>query len=109
MRIKVEELVASLQPLKTLFNKEVPVGIGFHLSKTIKTIEDNIKFYDESRNNLIKKYGEELDDGSFNMPIESKDDFQKEFRGLLDSEVEINAEPISISKLEGITMTPADL
>jgi hypothetical protein len=109
MKITLETLVASLTPLRSLFSKEIPVSVGFHISKTIKGIEDNMKIYDESRSSLIKKYGTENEDGTFTVPPKSVPKFDKEHKELLNTEIDIQADQISISKLGDITMTASEI
>lgn len=109
MKIKLEKLVASLEPLRNLFSKEIPISIGFHISKTIQAIEENMKLYDESRTALVKKYGKENKDGTFNIPPKSVKEFEAEHQELLNTEVELQAEEISIARLGDVKMSSSDV
>ena len=109
MKLKLETLVSSVTPLRTLFSKEIPVSVGFNISKTVKAIEENIKIYDESREALIKKYGTENEDGTYTVPPKAVKKFEAEHRELLETEVDLQADQISIEKLGDIKMSASEI
>ena len=117
MKIKNEVLVNSVQVLRKLNNAELPVRVSYKLAKNIKSIDKELKIYEEEKQKLINKYGEKdeegklktKEDGSIN--ITDTENWNKDIKELLDIEAEINIEKINIDELakSDLKLTPAEL
>lgn len=57
MKIKVEDLVFSLSKLTELSKVDLPVKLGYRVSKNIKKIKDEVITVQEKQIELIKKRG----------------------------------------------------
>lgn len=132
-----EELINSQLGLnKILVSSEegkVPFKVGFKTSKLLKKIDPEIKEFQEKQLELLKKYGTEVmeevkgPDGSVIM--EEKDGvqvpttkptgnynlganveiFNKEYKDLLSSEVELNALAFTVNELENIVLSVKEI
>lgn len=109
MKIKLKQLVGSNTALGNLFNADIPVATGFQLGMIIEEIQSHLKRFDEMRDTLVKKYGKEQKDGAFIIPEKQVPVADKELDDLLNTEVEISTEAISISKLGEINVKPIDM
>jgi hypothetical protein len=91
--------------------------LALQISRLLKEGEREIQNFNEVRTNLINKYGEKDENGELitdenknckilNDKIET---FSKELNELVDMEIEINSNKISIADLENMDFTPADM
>lgn len=117
IELKVGELVNSTEALQKLSQKELKAKLAWQVSKLLKAADKELQEFNETRMNLIKKYGEkdengELitdDKGNCKIPEEVTVDFSNELNDLVEAEIEINANKIKIDDLENIDFTPNEM
>lgn len=115
--IKLSDLVNSTETLRKLSQKDFKAKLAWTIARLLKSAESEIQSFNDTRMNLIKKYGEkdengELvtdDKGNCKIPPEALNDFNVEFNELTNSEVEINANKIKMELLEDLDFTPSDM
>ena len=101
MLIKLAQLKNLEAPLSKLMDQHVPVKTSFKLSKVLKQVASELQDLEESRQKLIKTYGE-LNEEAQTISITDPAkliDFQKEYSELLNVEIELNYDPLSIEAL----------
>ena len=97
MVIKRGELKQVEESLKKLLNKELPLAAAYLLSKTVKTIEEELAGIEDTRKKLVSKYGVKVEgDGRIVVPPDKMPEFLKEFDLLLDTDLELNYSPIPL-------------
>jgi hypothetical protein len=107
MKIKLSSLLAKKEALIQLVNKQLPVRASFKLGKTVRLINTELSEYEKVRTDLVKKYGKETENGDFTVIKDTPEmkSFQEELSQILDEEIEIDIQPISLSDLgEEITI-----
>lgn len=109
MKIKLKQLVSSIDALKNLCNERIPLSVSFELGVLIEDSEHNLKIFDETRNNFIKKIGKEQKDGSYKIEDKDTPSVEKEMADLLNIEINLSIEPIKISTLGEIDIKPVDM
>ena len=117
INVKLSELLDSTETLKKLSQKDFKAKLAWSISRLLKAAEQEIQEFNDTRMNLINKYGEKGDDGQLvtddkgNCRIvpESIQEFSNELNELINTEVEINANPIDIELLEDLEFTPAEM
>jgi len=117
INVKISELLDSTETLQKLAKKDFKAKLAWSIARLLKAAEKEIQEFNETRMNLIKKYGEknengELvtdDKGNCKIDSDSMNEFTNELNELLKTEVEINANPIDIALLEDINFTPSDM
>ena len=117
IKVKLSELLDSTETLKKLSQKDFKAKLAWSISRLLKAAEQEIQEFNDTRMNLINKYGEKGDDGQLvtddkgNCRIvpESIQEFSNELNELINTEVEINANPIDIELLEDLEFTPAEM
>ena len=117
INITLEQLVNSTEGLRGLSQKSLKARPAYSIAKILKAAEAEITSFNETRMNLIRKYGEkdennELksdDNGNVRIPPEVLDDFNKELQELLGTEVEINANKIRIDDIGDVEFTAAEM
>jgi len=115
--MKLSTIINAQQSLTKLANSDLPVKIAYSLSKTIQKLSVEFKAFDEARNKLFEKYGEEIEEktktGQPNrykkIKNENIEEFQKEINKLLDLEVEVDFKKIKVSNLEKVNLSAIDL
>lgn len=109
MKIKLQQLwdvqQGSLSALASA--KQINAKAAYRISKIIKKLSDEIKDLNDSRNNLIKKYGEEKE-GSVVVSKDKTKEFIEEFNDLLKTEIEVSIEKLPFECVESIQLTPID-
>ena len=115
--ITLEQLINSTDGLKGLSQKSLKARSAYAVSKIIKAADAEMTTFNETRMELIKKYGEKGEDGEVksdengNVRIlpESLNDFNKELQELLKTPVEINANKIRMEDIDNVEFTPAEM
>ena len=101
---QTEEGVKTLS--QGILKQKMSLKLKVYLQRLSTTIAADIKLYEEARQELFKKYGEEKD-GVITIPTEKIGDFTKEQTDLLTAEKNIDVASIwgtdlSLDKLENI-------
>ena len=115
--IKLEQLVNSTDGLKGLAQKSLRARPALAVAKILKAADAEMTTFNETRLNLIKKYGDKDENGevkqdekgNVHIPNEALDDFTKELKEVLDTPIEINANKIKMSDVENVEFTPAEM
>lgn len=115
--VKLEELVNATEGLKGLSQKELKARCAYVVGKILKSADAEIQSFNETRMELIKKYGEkdengELkteENGNVRIPPEQMEAFSRELRELLDTTVEISANKIKMDDIGDVKFTPAEM
>ena len=115
--VKISDLLNSTETLQKLAQKDFKAKLAWSIARLLKAAETEIQSFNETRMNLIKKYGEKDENGELvtddkgNCKIENEniDEFTKELNELIETTVEINANKIKMDLLEDIDFTPSDM
>ncbi len=109
MNVKLVTLINSKEALQKLIEKELPVKTAFKLNKVVKLISPELENFEEQRVKLIKKYGTSDQDNNITVSPNNLDEFGAQLNDLLNMDVNINFEPISLSELGDVTISTKDL
>lgn len=102
-----------ISSLNSILNLPLPARDAYRLGVAAKQIQERVTIYEQTRQNLIKKYGETTETPQKEIVIKVKaeniDAFTKELEPLLEETLELSMEPISIdmvgdNKLNAIDM-----
>ena len=117
IKVKIADLLNSTETLQKLSQKDFKAKLAWQVARLLKNAEGEIQSFNETRMNLIKKYGSkdengELvtdDKGNCQIISDEVETFTNELNELLNTEVDINANKIDIELLEELEFTPADM
>jgi hypothetical protein len=110
MIFKLAELYALTRSLPKLTQKELPIKTSFKLLKFLKRSSEEIEIAEKTRIKLVEKYAKERKDGEeMKVADENREKFQEEFSSLIEEEVNIDFELISIEELGNISVSAMDL
>lgn len=116
MKVTLEQLVVAggtadaPGPLSQLMDvKDFSVRVCYRLAKLAKLVAGELATFETAKNKLVGQYGTKNPDGPgeiINQGDENWDEFAKEYRVLLDEEVELDVEPVVLPP-EATGATPA--
>lgn len=122
MKIKLREIVKTGQTksdtgLLKLLQMDLPAKPAYRLGRLLDGITSEMKRVNKVRDMLLKKYGEQtmvMENGKVvNKDIKVKEEFletyNKEMNQLLDTEVELWYNPMSLSELGDVSLAPIDM
>ena len=117
IKLKIGDLVNSTEALQKLSQKEMKAKLSWQVTRLLKAADKELQEFNETRMNLIKKYGEKDENGELikdendncHIVETSTVDFSNELNELINAEVEISANKIRIDDLENLDFTPADM
>lgn len=107
--MKLITLIESKDALEKLFNTDLPVRIAYKLGKIIKLLNTELKEFDEFRDKLLHKYGEDQGEGKFLISAENAPLFNEDIKALLESEVTLQFSRIYLEELGDIKLSSKDL
>ena len=117
INIQLKDIIEGTDVLRKLAGKSLRGKTAFQISKLLKRLEDELTFFNTTRVEIIKKYSETDENGELvqdeNGNVKLKEDklneFNAEITELLNTEVEINCEKISLAAIEDLDFTPAEM
>ena len=117
INVKIADLLNSTETLQKLSQKDFKAKLAWQIARLLKAAEAEIANFNETRMNLIKKYGEKDEQGELitddkgNCKIEPQflNEFTTELNDLISEKVEINANKIKMELLGDIDFTPSDM
>jgi len=113
MKVKLGQIVNSVDAFNKVAQQPMKASVSYEVSKNLKNLGDELAIYEQSRGDLIRKYGKEnKEDGSFAIEPSSKElpKFQKELGELLNIEVDLNGfKQIKLSNLSECELTPQEM
>lgn len=117
IEINLNELLNSAGTLKILSTKSLKGKTAYKVARILREAEKELTLFNETRMNLIKKYGETKEDGELvtneNGDCTIKEEhiaaFNNEINDLLNNKIEINVDKIKINELEELNFTPTEI
>lgn len=117
IKVKILDLLNSVEILRKLSQQDFKAKTAWQIVRLLKAAENEIQGFSEARMNLITKYAEKDENGALikddndNVKLvpETMEAFSAEVNELLESEIEINANKLSIEQLENADFTPSEM
>lgn len=111
--MRLEEIINLYYNLHTLLDKEMKAVLAFKLTRIIKKLEEEVKLYEEQKNKILEKYcieGEEfIKDGKVNAKPGEEQNLMNELNELINTNIDIELNKISIAELESLDTMTLDL
>jgi hypothetical protein len=112
MKISLKEIKLAEAPLTKFIEQTIPIKLAYRLGKLIRLMQQELQQIEASRIKLVKQYGTE-NEGSSTIEVkpESMQQFNEEWLELLDTQADIDFEPIDAAVLDelNISMTPIEM
>lgn len=109
--MKVKDIYIQFEGLTAISEKELPVKVALLVQKNLSKVQNEIKLTEEVRQKIISKYTDEkatkeADEGIIMLRKDKLDDFNKEHDELMNQDVEVKLNEISIKDINDITIKP---
>lgn len=111
IKVKLSDLVSSVEQLKAIQEVKIPIKISYRIKRLIDKVESILKVYNDSRNELVKEFGD-IDEKTKNISVtdpEKLKEFAIKLQELLNEEDEIDFDKIKIEDLGNITIEAKNL
>lgn len=109
MKVKLQVIWNSQQTLPKLLNRELPAKVAYWIGKNANKIEIELRSIDKVRQDLIKKYGKEDEVTKTWNVTDGREEFNKDFNELMETETDINIGQFSLKDLGDIKLTGAEV
>ncbi len=111
MKIQLSAIVNSTEQIKSLLEIKLPVKISYKIKRLVDKLNPILKAYEDKRNELVKEFGEQNEDGSFQVKDGAKvKEYITKLTELLEVEEEIDwFEPIKIEELGDVQIEPKNI
>lgn len=110
MKVKLNNIIGSVEIIRKLTQQSLPVKLAFRFLALTKQLDEQLKTFEEARISLIKKYGEELEDGGFSVKPENVQEFSVEMNELLNEEISIEFTRINVESFpDTLELSASDL
>lgn len=110
MKITLAEIKSLEKSLSKIFDKDLNIKIAYRLGKLLKKMSDEMNLLEENRIKLVKKYGKQTEDnGQFAVDPDKTQDFYNEINELMQVEIDIDFEPISLEEFGDIKLSASDM
>lgn len=105
----LQSLINSVGVFRKIYNMDLAASLSFKVMRLSNAIDAEMQNYEKERIRLVKKYGDESEDGNISVKEENMEIFSKEFGELVESKVELNnVDKIDILSTD-IKLSAADL
>lgn len=111
INININQLLNSIPALDVLFQQPVRAQTAFRLKMLTKEVNGLLETFNQTRLALCSKYGTLTEDGTeFDFEnADNKRKFEEEYQELLNADVELQFEPMSVSSLGDALLSPIHL
>jgi len=109
IKTKLGILKQSEKALSKLMNANLDIKIAYTLGRIANKIGQELKTVEDLRVKLVEKYGDKDEKGQHVVPEDKKEEFWTEYSELLEAEVELDFNKITLEKLAKVNMTPAEM
>lgn len=100
MKVKLFDLIDSNEDFNKLTSMDMKVVTAFKLSRIQKEVSDAVMSFYQSRNEFITRLGEENENGDYQVTDENLSTFNEQIDELVEQEIEISFDQISIEELK---------
>lgn len=109
MKLTIKDILEATPIFKKVTAFSLPAKVSYNIMRNMKKIEHEIKPFEESRLQLVRKYGKEGEDGKTTVLEENLEAFYKDVASLLDEEIDVDIRSVKIDQLEGVKLTPNEI
>ena len=110
MKVKLIDIYNSVPVMNKILETPMNASLAFQLTRLLKVLNDEMKSIEEQRIKLVEKYGTKNDgEEAVVVSDENKEKFMGEFSELLNTDVELNWQPLSVNKVETLQLTVNDM
>ena len=103
-----EEAYGFMKALGKITEQDLSIDIAYRLQKLLDEVQSKSHAYKELKVKLFKKYGKDMGDGIFTLPVDHMEAWKK-FNELVAMEEEYNIKKVVLSSSSGVRISAKDL
>ncbi len=109
MKLKLVDVVNSLNVLSVLSGKPMAGKLAYVIGKNLRVVTEEFKEYDSARIALLKELGT-LEEGTNRYELgDNQDEFEHRHQELIETEIEVNLRTLTLAEADHLELTPADM
>jgi hypothetical protein len=117
IEVTLNEVLNSIGAFRSLSEQKIPAKVAFQIARLIRELDKENKTFDESRVKALQEYSERDENGEIKTSPEGNvvlrqdkiEEYNNKIQELLDTQIQINAEKISLSLLENLELSPVKM
>lgn len=113
MKLKVSQVLNAVEPLKKINAPELPIAVSMRLINIMDQLNPVLVAFEARRKPLFDSYAVTSDSknkkSKKKVPPKQQSKFIAEIQTLLDEEIELPIEPLSLSDLKGVKISSSEL
>lgn len=117
IKITVNNMIKSIDTFNKILQQSFKGSLAFQIARIVRELDKEMQTFNNEKTKLIQKYAEKDEKGNLivdendNVKIDNSkiEEVNKEFESLLQTEIEINAEKLSINNIDNFELTPQEM
>lgn len=114
--MKLVDLVKAERVIESLSDKKLDINLSYKFMKFLKSIKDDVNFYDNKAKEIIEKYAERDENDnivgegtSIQLDAEKQAEMKKEIEELNNKEVDEPSIKFNMAELQGLQLSVVEL
>lgn len=117
IKVNLNDILNASETFNTIMQQSFKGSLAFKIARLARELSKEMETFNAERQKLLQKYcvkdeNGELktnDNGTVQVEPDKINEFNEEFSSLLETEVEINAEKLSMDSLDSFDITPQQM
>ncbi len=117
IKVNLNDILNASETFNAIMQQSFKGSLAFKIARLARELSKEMETFNAERQKLLQKYcmkdenGElkTSDNGTVQVEPDKINEFNEEFSSLLETEVEINAEKLSIDSLDSFDITPQQM
>lgn len=117
MTVTLKDILESQEVMQQLSAKPLRGRTAFQVARLLKMLDNELSTYNDTRMKIVEQYAKRKEDGSFELndrneyqfTAENMQSFVNEINKLLEEQITVDANPISLADLDSIEFTPSEM
>lgn len=117
IKVTLNDILNATEAFNNIMTQSVKGSIAFKIARLARELNKETETFNTERQKMLQEYcvkdeNEQVktdDNGNVKILPDKIGEFNKEFKALLDTEVEINADKLSIDTLDEFDLTPQQM
>ena len=117
IKVNLNDILNASETFNTIMQQSFKGSLAFKIARLARELSKEMETFNTERQKLLQKYcvkdeNGELktnDNGTVQVEPDKINEFNEEFSSLLETEVEINAEKLSMDSLDSFDITPQQM
>lgn len=106
MKITIQQARNSAPALREFSTMKVPAPVAMRAMLVLKALREPMESFDEAWNKLLKEVGKPIEGKDGQFEITDKERFEKEAKEMGEQEIDVPGDPIDVSRLGNMEVTP---